>query len=425
VTTCLRRRLAFGFAAVLAACGGASGSDLIGNSSDDGGTDDGGGTIDGSTGPATDGSTSGPDGSSPTDGGITPKDSGSKDAGHDANDSGLVDAGCGDLTASNANCGACGYACVHGRNCVASRCAPAWQTITQVGEPTPRTGHAAAAVGGKFYVMGGGDSSSAAALDNGGIYDPAGDSWDTTLPSMKKARCNHAAVSDGTKIYTYGGITTCNDTTSTGPALEVFDPAMGANGQWNENNKGGAPDPRSTFPGVWTGTSMFVFGGTTSSAAAVASGAQFTPGTGWTDTSCALALCQRGGFFGGFVDGTVVRYFGGSGGSAPAGLMYDLAMNKWSAWAAPITTPIVAHRTADQGRLFVVLEAAAITCPHSVNVRIYDKKSGTWTKDTAASPAGLNADAATAWIGSELFAWSGDCGQGASMVGARYQPPAP
>lgn len=410
---------------MLAACGGASGSNLIGNSEADGGTDDGG-EVDGSTvGPDGSGGSDGssPDGGSPHDGGG--KDSGSKDAGRDASDSGLLDAGCGDLTASNANCGACGYACVHGRNCVAARCAPAWQTITQVGEPTPRTGHAAAALGGKLYVVGGGASASSSALDNGGIYDPVTDSWDTTLPSMKKARCNHAAVSSGSKIYTFGGITTCNDTTTTGPALEEFDPAMGVNGVWTENNKGGAPDPRSTFPSVWTGTSMFVFGGTTSSAAAVSSGAQFTPGTGWSDTSCPLALCARGGFFGGFVDGTVIRFFGGSGGSAPAGLMFDLGTSKWSAWVAPITTPLLAHRTADQGRLFVALEAASATCPHSVNVRIYDKKSGTWTKDTAASPAGLNADAATAWIGPELFAWSGDCGAGASMVGARYQPPAP
>lgn len=355
------------------------------------------------------------------------KDGGTKkDAGHDAGsvDAG-VDASCGDTTAANANCGACGYACVHGRNCVASRCAPAWQTITTVNEPTPRTGHAAAALGGKLYVVGGGSSSSSAALDTGGIYDPAADSWDTTIPSMKKARCNHAVVSNGNKLFAFGGITTCNDATTTGPALEEFDPAAGANGAWAENNKGSAPEGRATFPSIWTGTSMFVFGGTTSASPAVASGAQFTPGTGWTDVSCPLALCQRGGQLGGFIDGNVVRFFGGSGGSAPAALMFDITTSKWSTWLAPITTPLTGHRSADQGARFFSLEASALACPHSVAVRIYDKKTGVWTKDSAASPAGLNADAATAWIGSELFAWSGDCGAGASTVGARYQPPAP
>ncbi len=360
---------------------------------------------------------------SPHDGGT--KDGG-KDAGKDAGDSGvdggLVDAGCGDLTASNANCGACGYGCVHGRNCVASRCAPAWQTITTVNEPTPRTGHAAAGLGGKLYVFGGGASASSAALDTGGIYDPTTDSWDLTIPSMKKARCNHAAVASGAKIYAFGGVATCNDPTSAGPLLEEFDPGAGT---WADNAKAGAPAARSTFPSIWTGTSMFVFGGTASSALPVSTGAQFTPATGWVDTSCPLALCARAGLFGGFIDGTVVRFFGGSGGNAPAGLMFDTGNSKWSAWATPVNTPLAAHRTADQGRLFLALEASAITCPHSVNVRIYDKSSGTWTKDSAASPAGLNADAATAWVGSELFAWSGDCGNGASAVGARYQPPAP
>ena len=136
-------------------------------------------------------------------------------------------------------------------------------------------------------------------------------------------------------------------------------------------------------------------------------------------------MCQRGDLFGGFVDGTKVRFFGGKGGNAPAGLAYDLAAGTWAAWATPVGTPALPYRTADQGQRLLVLEAATAACPHNVNVRIYDKKTATWSLDAAASPLGLNADAAAAWIGSELFAWSGDCGQGATTVGARYQPPAP
>jgi hypothetical protein len=118
-----------------------------------------------------------------------------------------------------------------------------------------------------------------------------------------------------------------------------------------------------------------------------------------------------------------VRIFGG--GALAGGLQYDLTLKTWSAWTTPTGTPAAPHRTADSGSRFFALTPSVATCPQAVNVKIYDKAKGAWTTDTAASPSGLNSDAASAWVGAEVIAWSGDCGNGSSMVGGRYQPPAP
>jgi hypothetical protein len=58
-------------------------------------------------------------------------------------------------------------------------------------------------------------------------------------------------------------------------------------------------------------------------------------------------------------------------------------------------------------------------------VTIYDKNSRKWTQDDAEMPLGFCVDAAAAWSGDELIAWSGYCDSVASSLGARYQPPAP
>jgi len=59
-------------------------------------------------------------------------------------------------------------------------------------------------------------------------------------------------------------------------------------------------------------------------------------------------------------------------------------------------------------------------------VTIFDRASSGWlANDTSEMPSGFCTQAATAWSGSEMIAWSGDCGSGAASVGGRYQPKAP
>jgi hypothetical protein len=159
---------------------------------------------------------------------------------------------------------------------------------------------------------------------------------------------------------------------------------------------------------VWTGAELFVYGGGTSSTAYLAHGARLVPGDSWKDASCALLGCERSGSTA-FVDGEIVRVWGNGGGTAPAGLQYDLGTGVWSTWDYP------AGSIAKLSSRFV-----------GARVTIYDKLSRKWSEDDAPMPEGFCTSAAVGWSGSELIGWSGECADHSiSPVGGRYQPPAP
>jgi hypothetical protein len=328
---------------------------------------------------------------------------------------------CGDVQLSDANCGACGYACVNGRHCAAGRCSPAWQALSTDNAPTPRTAHAAGFVGTKYVVLGGSLIVQGSAVSTSAAYDVSSNAW-THLAPLNGARCAHQAVSTGDAILTFGGLTDCGNGTTIGPGLERFTLSNNTAGMWSTINAANAPPNRYAFAATWTGNSLFVYGGGTNTQPAVASGALFSPsGSTWSDASCALSGCERGGIYSTFRDGDVVRVWGGGPfGSAPAGLIYDLIGQSWSAWTVPEgTAEHLAERFADDGRRIYFLKGMDV-------VTVYDRRTSSWlANDTAAMPSGFCNEGAAAWTGSELVAWSGSCGGAPVSVGGRYQPAAP
>ena len=328
---------------------------------------------------------------------------------------------CLDVQTSDANCGACGYACVNGRHCAAARCTPVWQPLSTENAPTARTRHAAAALGGKYVVVGGAPSGVGVGMSSAAEYAPATDTW-SVLPSLNSARCSHEAVSTGSAILTFGGLSDCGNGTTTTPGLESFAPNASGGGSWSTISVSGEPAHRYAFAATWTGSALFVYGGGTNTLPAVSSGGLFIPSSApaWSDASCALSGCERSGSYS-FRDGNSMRVWGGGPfGNAPAGLSYDLGGQSWSAWTTPAgTADHLAQRFADDGRRIYFLTAANV-------VSVYDRKTSTWlANDTAPMPAGFCIEAAAAWTGSELVAWSGSCGGAPVSVGGRYQPAAP
>jgi len=334
---------------------------------------------------------------------------------------------CVDLAMTKQHCGACDYACVNGRECVAGRCTPAWQPIATSAAPTARSSHAAVFIAGKYVVLGGCVIWDGPAEASTGAYDPATDRWSTLAP-LKTARGLHQAVSTGTQIYTFGGLTACSSGTgSVGPGLERFVPDSGQ-GVWTTISAAGAPEVRYNFSMVWTGAAIMVFGGHLLLPTS-ATGGLFDPASSsWADASCTLVNCDRstGAFF---KDGNLIRFMGGeynldypdwkgNGELERTGLSYNPGTKTWSTWPHPQGTPAISTSPwADDGR--------RIYFPTGGSVGIYDRKTGWLARDAAPMPTGLCAGGATyAWSGTELIGWGGNCSQ-ATAVGARYQPAAP
>jgi N-acetylneuraminic acid mutarotase len=186
-----------------------------------------------------------------------------------------------------------------------------WEPISTSGQPTPRT-TTAIWTGSKMIVFGGEDGG--IPLDDGGAYDPADDTWNTTpLALMASPLTFHSLVSTGTHVLRVGGLDSGSTTTNTAavynlatglwdnsinsypvgairnhtaihvPGYNYFlvwgglnesgDPtnlgnvydATSNTWTWSIAATGGVPSPRVGHTAVWTetaGTRMIIWGGT-------------------------------------------------------------------------------------------------------------------------------------------------------------------
>jgi N-acetylneuraminic acid mutarotase len=100
----------------------------------------------------------------------------------------------------------------------------------------------------------GGSPSSGTPLNDGGRYNPAGNSWTAvTTTGAPAARYQHTAVWTGSEMIVWGG--------NNGSSLNDGGRYNAAGNSWTAVTTTAAPAARYQHTAVWTGSEMIVWGG--------------------------------------------------------------------------------------------------------------------------------------------------------------------
>ncbi len=190
----------------------------------------------------------------------------------------------------------------------------AWVDTPTAGAPSARDFVRAVAVGGKYMVWGGQNGTTY--YNDGGIYDPATNSW-TLIPSSAgpsvSARSAHAMVSDGVdKVYIFGGLTS-----PTTYALDCHVYSL-SSGTWSPIAAPGFGLPHVGY--CWTGSRFTIWGGGTNALVT------YNPATN-TWNGGATGVNAPIGTGNGYLYWTGSKYIAFSDGST--GGLYDPAKDLW------------------------------------------------------------------------------------------------
>lgn len=259
-----------------------------------------------------------------------------------------------------------------------------WKTLAT----SPLSGrHNAAVVWSKainqMIVWGGCTSSDCSAVTNdGATYDPATDTWTAIPAGPLAARTDMAFEIVGGELVIFGGRNSAGTALGDGGR---FDPTTKV---WTKYSDPGATlDARYDSSAVSDGTTLWVFGGRTSSSSSSAKGgaAYFQPGVGWSPIPDA-----------------------GDTAFAPSGKRYDVA----AFYGA--------------GKLFVFsgIPSTASDTPYTGFVA-WDQAKATWSTVDATGAPGARARATVVWTGKEAVVWGGANGHTCCTYynnGAVYRP---
>jgi hypothetical protein len=262
-------------------------------------------------------------------------------------------------------------------------------------------------------------------LATGGVYRPDGpDYWASTNvldPARPSARHDHTAVWTGAAMLIWGG----HDGTSAVNGGGAYDPAGDT---WTviDASDPDAPSPRERHTAVWTGSKMIVWGGTDGSA--LATGAVYDPVAAdhWTPIATAGAPSARYGHTAVWAGGKMIIFGGQNGGTyANDGAMYDPTNDTWATLSGMDAPAARSGHIAALGRGdTMVVWGGTDGSAYLASGAVFDPAGNTWTVpalNAATAPTG-RAEAAAVWDGTAVVVWGGYDGT-AVGTGASYAPP--
>jgi N-acetylneuraminic acid mutarotase len=153
-----------------------------------------------------------------------------------------------------------------------------WAATSTAGAPTARYSNAAVWTGSQLVVWGGAtfDANGWTLYQTGGRYDPASNTWTaTSTTGAPVGRLFFASVWTGSKLVVWGG---CADDSTCGTSLDTGGEYSPATNTWTATPLAGAPGARGLPTGVWTGTEMIVWGGSSNDSGTLTNtGGRYSP----------------------------------------------------------------------------------------------------------------------------------------------------
>jgi N-acetylneuraminic acid mutarotase len=264
--------------------------------------------------------------------------------------------------------------------------------ISTVNAPSPRQGHIAVWTGNTMLISGGDN-------DTGGQYNPATDSW-TSIPLQNRHRSNAEAVWTGSELFVFGG------TFSGDSRAEIFNPQQNS---WRDTSLPPTQLPTLGMSVVWTGDEVIVWGGLVYSNTSGPSneGAKYDLLTGsWAMINTSLAPSKRTYHSAAWTGTDMIvgggQYFGTSGG------IYDPMTDSWSG-INNTSAPLRANNQTGvwTGSELIVWGGSEASSNQILNSGARLGKNGNWTPTTTINAPNKRDRHTAVWTGTGMIVAGG------------------
>jgi len=284
-----------------------------------------------------------------------------------------------------------------------------WQTTTTVGAPPGRTYPRMVWTGDEILIWSGSNAS-------GGRYDPVADSWEPMSSVNAPPGTFGSFVWTGTEAIAFGGCSgfpNCQTPENTGGR---YDPATDT---WTATGTAGAPSGRWYHGAVWTGEVMIIFAGTDGDDY-FNTGGRYDPDTNtWTATSTVNAPTKRYLLYPVWT-GEQMIIWGGKVSSRSGG-RYDPDTNTWTPMSDEDPGANRARHAAVWTGTEMIIWGGEVGVQDYNFGSVYDPILATWRETAISDPLFGYTEPAAVWTGTEMLVWGG---HGSNFVnsGGRYNP---
>ena len=298
-----------------------------------------------------------------------------------------------------------------------------WTATTTVNAPASRSIHTAVWTGSEMIVWGG-VNFDFVHFNTGGRYSPSTDSWvNTGTANAPLGRRYHTAVWTGSEMIVWGG----QDGEPQFHALDTGGKYGPATDTWTATSTTDAPDGRAVHTAAWTGSEMIVWGGIDENLLVLNTGGKYNPTSdSWTPTTTVNAPAARYQHTAAWAGSEMIIWGGNDENFLPVntGGKYNLATDSWTATSTTDAPDArVSHTTVWTGSEMIVWGGRDENFLVLNTGGKYNPISDSWTATTTVNAPAARDFHTALWTGNEMISWGGgDEARNFFDTGGRYDP---